>query len=200
MSSEKTKSTAYWKVFEDDVEHIGVGKSKEESIEASILWLSFKQRFFNATFLNENIETYYFTTKKIKVVSEKVELFLTVFPEAKKRFFYDEKWKLTSENNSKYYREYSKLDTISRTHKLMAYYTSNNQLQWEGNVRNNNPKATNCLTAKCEGNTIWYKEDGSLSSATNYLEGRQHEKSILYLKSGKIFVMNYHRGKYIKEE
>ena len=150
--------------------------------------------------LNENIEMYYLTTKKMKVVSEKVDLFLTVFPEAKKRFFYDEKWKLTSENNSKYYREYSKLDTISRTHKLMAYYTSNNQLQWEGNVRNNNPKATNCLTAKCEGNTIWYKEDGSLSSATNYLEGRQHGKSILYLKSGKIFVMNYDRGKYIKEE
>jgi len=57
MSSEKTKSTAYWKVFEEDVEHIGVGKSKEESIEASILWLSFKQRFFNATFLNENTFT-----------------------------------------------------------------------------------------------------------------------------------------------
>ena len=44
--------------------------------------------------LNENIETYYLTTKKMKVVSEKVDLFLTVFPEAKKRFFYDEKWKM----------------------------------------------------------------------------------------------------------
>ena len=150
--------------------------------------------------LNENIETYYLTTKKMKVVSEKVDLFLTVFPEAKKRFFYDKNWKLSSVDSSKYYREYSKIDSISKTYKLKAYYTSNDQLQWEGYVRNNKPNSTNCSTAKCEGKTTWYKEDGSLSSIRNYLEGRQHGKSILYLKNGKTFVMNYDRGKYIKKE
>ena len=53
MSSEKTKSTAYWKVIDDDVEHLGIGKSKDEKIEADIAWLSYKQRFFNATLLSE---------------------------------------------------------------------------------------------------------------------------------------------------
>ena len=150
--------------------------------------------------LNENFEMYFTTTKKIKVPSKKVNSFLEVYPGAKKRFYYDQKWNLTSEKKSKYYREYSKLDTISKTYKLKAYYTSNNQLQWEGNVRNTNPKATNCFTAKCEGNTKWYNKDGSLSSSTDYLEGREHGESILYLKSGKILVMNYDKGKYIKKD
>lgn len=53
MASEKTKSTAYWKVYNDDVEHLGIGSSKKEDIEANISWLSFKQRFFNATLLHD---------------------------------------------------------------------------------------------------------------------------------------------------
>lgn len=150
--------------------------------------------------LNENIETYYTATKKVNVSSQKVDLFLTVFPEAKKRFFYDEKWKLISENKSKYYREYAQLDSLSMTYKVRAYYTTNGKLQWEGNIRNNDPSATNCSTAICEGKATWYKEDGSLSSESNYLEGREHGKSILYFKSGKTFLMNYDRGKFIKKE
>jgi hypothetical protein len=150
--------------------------------------------------LNENFETYYTTTKKIKVSSQKVNLFLKVYPEAKKRFFYDKNWKLTSENKSKYYREYAKLDSLNMTYEVKSYYTSNDQLQWDGNIRNNNPNASNCDTAKCEGKTTWYREDSSLSSESNHLEGRKHGKSILYLKNGKTFVMNYDRGKYIKKE
>ena len=149
--------------------------------------------------LNENFETYYFDTKKIKLPSQKVNLFLRAYSGAKKRFFYDEKWKLTSEIKSKYYREYSKLDSLSMTYELNAYYVSNNQLQWEGNIRNNNPTASNCNTAICEGKTTWFKEDGSLSSESNHLEGRKHGKSIFYFKSGKTLVMNYDRGKYIKK-
>ena len=64
MASEKTKSTAYWKVYEDDVEHLGIGKSKDEDIESNISWLSYKQRFFNTTFLNEG------TFKDVTVVTD----------------------------------------------------------------------------------------------------------------------------------
>ena len=149
---------------------------------------------------NENSNLYYTINSVYKVAPLKETSFLNVYSEAKKRFFYDEKWRLTSENKSKYYREYAKLDSSSMTYKVRAYYTSNDQLQWEGNIRNNNPSATNCSTAICEGKSIWYKKDGSLSSESYYLEGRVNGKSILYLKNGKTFVMNYDRGKYIKKD
>jgi hypothetical protein len=150
--------------------------------------------------LNENFETYYTTTKKIKVSSQKVNLFLKVYPAAKKRFFYDEKWKLTSEKKSKYYREYAQLNSLNSTYEINAYYTANNQLNWRGKVRNNNPEASNCSAAICEGKVSWYREDGSLSIERNYLEGRKHGKTILHLTNGKKLVMNYDRGKYIKKE
>ena len=51
MSNEKTKSTAYWKVIDGDVEHLGIGKSKEEEIENSVDWISYKQRFFNVALI-----------------------------------------------------------------------------------------------------------------------------------------------------
>jgi len=53
LSSEKTKSSAYWKVKDGDVEHLGIGKSKEETVTENISWLSYKQRFFNATLLSK---------------------------------------------------------------------------------------------------------------------------------------------------
>ncbi|MCB0510430.1 MAG: membrane protein insertase YidC, partial [Bacteroidetes bacterium] len=52
ISSEKTKSTAYWKLYEGDVEHLGIGKSKDEDISSSLNWLSFKQRFFNTSLIH----------------------------------------------------------------------------------------------------------------------------------------------------
>ena len=54
LSSEKTKSSAYWKVAEGDVEHLGIGSSKEEAITENVSWVSYKQRFFNATLLSKN--------------------------------------------------------------------------------------------------------------------------------------------------
>jgi len=54
IAGEKRKSTAYWRVQEESVEHLGIGKSKSESIEESIEWMSFKQQFFNITLLNNN--------------------------------------------------------------------------------------------------------------------------------------------------
>ena len=150
--------------------------------------------------LNENFETYYTTTKKIKVSSQKVNLFLKVYPEAKKRFFYDEKWKLTSENKSKYYREIFDYDSITKTYEVRDYFTFGDKLQFQGRVYNISPHATDNLSMILEGKSIWYREDGSLSSEKNHLEGREHGKSILYLKNGKTFVMNYDRGKYIKKE
>jgi len=122
------------------------------------------------------------------------------YPMAKKRYFYDDKWNLTSEDQAKYYREYSKLNTLNMTYTIKAFYTNNHQLQWMGDVRNNDPSATNCDTALCEGKTTWYSEDGPLSSERNYLEGRQHGKFIIYLKNGEIIIMNYDRGHYIKDE
>lgn len=52
IASEKTKSTAYWKMFEGDVEHLGIGKSKDEDVENPLNWLSYKQRFFNTSLIN----------------------------------------------------------------------------------------------------------------------------------------------------
>lgn len=54
MSNEKTKSTAYWKLTDDDVEHLAIGKSKEENIEEPVNWISYKQRFFNAALISVN--------------------------------------------------------------------------------------------------------------------------------------------------
>jgi YidC/Oxa1 family membrane protein insertase len=54
LSSEKTKSSAYWKVADGDVEHIGVGKSKKETLSEQVSWVSYKQRFFNTTLLSAN--------------------------------------------------------------------------------------------------------------------------------------------------
>ena len=70
----------------------------------------------------------------------------------------------------------------------------------QGAIRNNNnPSATNCGKAICEGNTRWYNKNGSLSSVSNYLEGREHGKSIIYLKSGKTIELNYDKGKIQKK-
>lgn len=54
MSNEKTKSSAYWKLTDDDVEHLAIGKSKEENIEDPVNWISYKQRFFNAALISVN--------------------------------------------------------------------------------------------------------------------------------------------------
>ena len=92
------------------------------------------------------------------------------------------------------------MDTINKTYNLEAYYSVNNQLQWQGAIRNNNnPSATNCGKAICEGNTRWYNKNGSLSSVSNYLEGRERGKSIIYLKSGKTIELNYDKGKIQKK-
>ena len=149
---------------------------------------------------NENSEVYYTRNSVYRVVPIKETSFLNVYSEAKKRYYYDESWNLTTNIKSKYYREYTKLDSLNMTYKVKAYYTSNNQLQWDGNIINNNPTASNCNTAKCEGKTTWYREDGSLSSESYYLEGRLNGKSILYLKNGKTSVMNTDRGIYIKKD
>ncbi len=47
--------------------------------------------------------------------------------------------------------------------------------------------------------TSWYNEDGSLSSQSEYLEGRSHGKTIIYYDSGKKLEMNYDRGVYVKK-
>lgn len=54
LASEKQKSTVYWKINEGDVEHLGIGKSKDESFDTQVDWISCKQRFFNVTLINEN--------------------------------------------------------------------------------------------------------------------------------------------------
>ncbi|MDC1505819.1 hypothetical protein N8475_11590 [Winogradskyella sp.] len=148
----------------------------------------------------ENSEIYYVDNKKIKVSTTQLISFLEVYPKAKKRIFYDANWELTNPENSKYYRVYSDYDSISMAYTINSYYTSNNQLQWIGNVRNNNPEATNCEDAICEGESNWYYNDGQLSSKTNYLEGRKHGKTILYLRNGESLELNHDKGKYLKKE
>ena len=147
----------------------------------------------------ENNELYATKDNTYTVAKDKIPSFLNVYREAKKRYYYDENWNLSTKENSKYYREYSKLDTINKTYNLEAYYSVNNQLQWQGAIRNNNPSATNCGKAICEGNTRWYNKNGSLSSVSNYLEGREHGKSVIYLKSGKTIELNYDKGKIQKK-
>jgi len=149
---------------------------------------------------NENSEVYYTINSVYKVAPLKETSFLNVYSEAKKRFFYDEKWRLTSENKSKYYREIFDYDSITKTYEVRDYFIFGDKLQFQGRVYNISPHATDNLSMILEGKSIWYREDGSLSSEKNHLEGREHGKSILYLKNGKTFVMNYDRGKYIKKD
>ena len=147
----------------------------------------------------ENSEILFNDDNKIIVSSKNKNTFLRIYPNATKRHYYDKNWKLTNYDNSKYYRIYSSLDSLKMTYSIKSYYTSNNQLQWIGNVRNNDLSATNCKDALCEGKTSWYNEDGSLSSQSEYLEGRSHGKTTIYYDSGKKLEMNYDRGVYVKK-
>lgn len=52
---EKRKSSAYWRIEEDNVEHLGIGKSKRENLEKDIQWLSYKQQFFNITLISDEL-------------------------------------------------------------------------------------------------------------------------------------------------
>ena len=149
---------------------------------------------------NEDNELYFTKTNSYTVALDQIPSFLNIYKEAKKRYYYDENWKITTKEKSKYYREYGPLDTITNSYPMKAYYSVNNQLQWTGNIRNNRPSASNCSLAICEGATTWFNQDGSLSSESFYLEGREHGKSTIYLKSGKSFEMNYDRGKYIPKD
>lgn len=118
------------------------------------------------------------------VLPNQLQTFLEVYPEAKKRVFYNENWELSTPENSKYYRVYSDFDSISKTYTINSYYSSNNQMQWSGTVQNKNPRATNCEDAVCEELSNWYNEDGQLSSQSTHLEGRKHGKSVLYFGNG----------------
>ena len=53
IAGEKRKSTAYWRIQGDNVDHLGIGKSKSENVENEIEWLSYKQQFFNITLINK---------------------------------------------------------------------------------------------------------------------------------------------------
>lgn len=149
---------------------------------------------------NKNREVYYVNGVKYTLDKKQITLFLLNYPTAKKRYFYNDKWNLTSEEDATYYREIFDYDSNTKTYEIRDYYKTTNYLQFKGRSLNNNPSASDNLTMCFEGKTTWYNEDGSLSSETNYLEGRQHGKSIIYLQNGETFVMNYDRGNYIKDE
>ena len=53
LLQEKRKSTVYWKVKNDDVDHLSLGSSKEEDVLETD-WLGFKTQYFNVTFLADN--------------------------------------------------------------------------------------------------------------------------------------------------
>lgn len=55
LSREKQKSTIYWKENQEDVDHLAIGKSKDENISNDVDWISFKQQFFNTTLLSKGI-------------------------------------------------------------------------------------------------------------------------------------------------
>jgi hypothetical protein len=146
----------------------------------------------------ENSEILFSDSRKTMVPIENLPAYLKTYPNAKKRYFYDEKWKKVNAVRSKYYRLYSELDSLTMTYSVKSYYTKNDKLQWSGNIRNNNLSVTNCEDALCEGNTYWYNEDGKLSSEGYYLEGRRHGKHVLYFRNGEKLETNYDRGKYLK--
>jgi len=166
---------------------IGISKNKFEKIINKGLWFEGDHKSIKTGCIENNScvderwccliaqegrEVYFVNNSKFLLDKNQLGNFLESSPNAKKRYFYDDKWNLTSTHKAKYYREYSNLDTLTMTYNLKAFYTSNNQLQWTGMVRNNRPSATNCSTALCEGNVIWYKEDGTLSSEASYIKGR----------------------------
>tara|TARA_B100000787_G_scaffold74742_1_gene55057 strand:+ start:1799 stop:2950 length:1152 start_codon:yes stop_codon:yes gene_type:complete len=193
---------------------IGISKNKFDEIINKGLWFEGKHKSTKTGCLEKNSclderwcclvaqkerEIYFGNNQKFLLDKNQLTNFLENSPNAKKRYFYDSKWNLTSANKAKYFREYSNLDTLTMTYSLKAFYTSNNQLQWSGKVRNNRPSDTSCSSALCEGNVIWYKESSRLSSESSFLEGRSHGKFIFYFKNGKTSITNYDRGKRIKK-
>ena len=78
ISSERERSTAYYRIANDDVESLSKGGEDEEEVKAPIEWVSFKQHFFSnalisdgAPFKQGKINTYISTNDSI------VKLFAT---------------------------------------------------------------------------------------------------------------------------
>lgn len=148
----------------------------------------------------ENSEILFFGSRKTMVPVEKLPTYLKTYPNAKKRYFYDEEWNVVDEFNSSYYREISDYDSANKTYLVRDYFSKTDKPQFEGRSKSNNPYATNNETMVLDGQCFWYKEDGSIDYEVNFLEGREHGKTIFYLKNGETIVLNYDRGLMLNKE
>ena len=80
---------------------------------------------------------------------------------------------------------------------VMCFFTLLGQ---SGVIKGTVTDATNNETMVLDGQCFWYKEDGSIDYEVNFLEGREHGKTIFYLKNGETIVLNYDRGLMLNKE
>ena len=193
---------------------IGISKNKFDKIINKGLWFEGDHKSNETGCLENNScvderwccliaqqerEIYFVNNQKFLLDKNQLINFLENNPNAKKRYFYDKDWNVTSQENSKYYREIFDYDKETNTYVVRDYFTDENTLQFKGRAQNISPNATDNASLVIEGKAFWYYENNFLFSETNSLEGRLHGKSIYYFKNGKTNVTNYDRGKTIKK-
>jgi antitoxin component YwqK of YwqJK toxin-antitoxin module len=95
---------------------------------------------------------------------------LTFYAQNTEPTYYDSDWNICQIDKAKYYRIYNSYNKYSKTWNIKTYYKSGT-IQWIGSVKNNDPKATDCKSAKCHGIATWFNEYGNRTSERGYLNG-----------------------------
>jgi len=80
IKNQQQKSTIYYKYNKGEVDYISEMKYEEESLEASIDWIMFKQQYFNSTLITKN-DPFLNTDAKIKTIEIPEGKLLTMFKE-----------------------------------------------------------------------------------------------------------------------
>jgi hypothetical protein len=124
---------------------------------------------------------------------------LTFYAQNTEPTYYDSDWNICQIDKAKYYRIYNSYNKYSKTWNIKTYYKSGT-IQWIGSVKNNDPKATDCKSAKCHGIATWFNENGYKSSERTYMNGILNGTTLIYNNKGVITLsLNFKNGKILKK-
>jgi S1-C subfamily serine protease len=126
-------------------------------------------------------------TKLILLVS------ITLFAQKQEKIFYDEDWKICSQEKAEYYRLIT-LDSDGKpVGKVYDYYLSG-ELQWEGEF--SYFTRTNDEVNIPEGTCIWYYKNGKKSRESYFIHGKEQGITTYWYENGKIHrKYNFTNGK-----
>jgi S1-C subfamily serine protease len=110
---------------------------------------------------------------------------LLSFGQSQEKVYYNSEWKICKKDSAKYYRVYGAYDNSSNSWPIKSFYI-NGTIQFIGNVQNNSHDATNCKTAKCDGQSIFYNEKGLKTTIKNYKSGILNGPTSYFYENGKL--------------